>query len=155
MDPECWDRLVTLHARVENDLSRALQRAHHLGLSEYRALCHLATAADGELRMQELADRLGLNQSSVSRLVARLEADGLTRRDLCANDRRGVYSVITDTGRARRDRIRPDLPRGLDPLAGVSRYRAGLGAVGGGADGRRHGSDGRGGAARVWPAARV
>lgn len=107
MDPECWDRLVTLHARVENDLSRALQRAHHLGLSEYRALCHLATAADGELRMQELADRLGLNQSSVSRLVARLEADGLTRRDLCANDRRGVYSVITDTGRARQTESAP------------------------------------------------
>lgn len=107
MDPECWDRLVTLHARVENDLSRALQRAHHLGLSEYRALCHLSTAADGELRMQELADRLGLNQSSVSRLVARLEGDGLTRRDLCANDRRGVYSVITDGGRARQAEAAP------------------------------------------------
>ncbi|WTW97299.1 MarR family transcriptional regulator [Streptomycetaceae bacterium NBC_01309] len=99
MDPSRWDELTTLHARVEHDLERALKRAHNLGLSEYRALCHLSTAHDGELRMQDLAARIGLNQSSVSRLAARLEADGLTRRDLCPADRRGVYSVITDTGR--------------------------------------------------------
>lgn len=114
MDPEEWDRLVALHARVENDLGRALQRAHNLGLSEYRALGHLAAAADGELRMQELADRIGLNQSSVSRLVARLEADGLTYRDLCANDRRGVYSVITDVGRARHRDAAPTYREALD-----------------------------------------
>jgi DNA-binding MarR family transcriptional regulator len=57
-------------------------------------------ADDGELRMQELADLIGLNQSSVSRLVARLESAGLTRRDMCPKDRRGVYTVITDEGRA-------------------------------------------------------
>ncbi|MEU8132118.1 MarR family winged helix-turn-helix transcriptional regulator [Streptodolium elevatio] len=99
MDPARWDELTTLHARVEHDLERALKRTHNLGLSEYRALCHLSTAHDGELRMQDLAARIGLNQSSVSRLAARLEADGLTRRDLCPADRRGVYTVITDEGR--------------------------------------------------------
>lgn len=99
MDPTRWDELTTLHARVEHDLERALKRTHNLGLSEYRALCHLSTAHDGELRMQDLAARIGLNQSSVSRLAARLEADGLTRRDLCPADRRGVYTVITEEGR--------------------------------------------------------
>ncbi|MFF5206232.1 MarR family winged helix-turn-helix transcriptional regulator [Streptosporangium sp. NPDC000396] len=102
IDDDMWVGVVRLHARVERELADALQR-HGLGLSEYRALCHLSTAADGELRMQELADLLGLNQSSVTRLVARLEAAGLTRRDLCANDRRGVYTVITEEGRARKN----------------------------------------------------
>ena len=37
----------------------------------------------------------------MSRLVVRLEAAGLTRRDLCPDDRRGVYTVITDQGRDR------------------------------------------------------
>lgn len=100
-DDDMWVDVVRLHARVEHDLAAALQR-HSLGLSEYRALCHLSTTDSGELRMQELADLLGLNQSSVTRLVGRLEAAGLTRRDLCANDRRGVYTVITDEGRARK-----------------------------------------------------
>ncbi|GAA1101585.1 MarR family winged helix-turn-helix transcriptional regulator [Nocardiopsis composta] len=107
MDARIWDDVVTLHGRVEHELGRALQRRHGIGLSEYRALCKLAAAADGELRVQELADLIGLNQSSVSRLVARLEADGLTRRDLCPKDRRGVYSVITDAGRARHAEAEP------------------------------------------------
>ncbi|MFE3449214.1 MarR family winged helix-turn-helix transcriptional regulator [Nonomuraea sp. NPDC059194] len=101
LDDDMWVGVVRLHARVEHELASALQR-HGLGLSEYRALCHLSTAAGGELRMQELADLLGLNQSSVTRLVGRLEASGLTRRDLCANDRRGVYTVITEAGRERK-----------------------------------------------------
>ncbi|NRQ39712.1 MarR family transcriptional regulator [Nonomuraea sp. NN258] len=101
-DDELWVGVVRLHARVEHELAAALQR-HGLGLSEYRALCHLSTSGAGELRMQDLADLLGLNQSSVTRLVARLEKAGLTRRDLCPDDRRGVYTVITDAGRARKD----------------------------------------------------
>ncbi|MYS83062.1 MarR family winged helix-turn-helix transcriptional regulator [Embleya scabrispora] len=101
MDAKLWEQVVVLHARVEHDLGRTLQRRHGIGLSEYRALSRLAVAPDGELRMQELADSIGLNQSSVSRLAVRLETDGLTRRDLCPKDRRGVYSVITDEGRTR------------------------------------------------------
>ncbi|ARF57679.1 MarR family winged helix-turn-helix transcriptional regulator [Streptomyces gilvosporeus] len=107
MDAEHWDRFGTLHTRVEQELAKALQQHHRIGLSEYRALARLAEAEDGELRMQELADLIGLNQSSVSRLASRLEASGLTRRDLCPNDRRGVYSVITEEGRDMQEKARP------------------------------------------------
>lgn len=106
MDAEHWDRLGALHTRVEQELAKALQQ-HSIGLSEYRALARLAEADDGELRMQELADLIGLNQSSVSRLASRLESSGLTRRDLCPDDRRGVYSVITDEGRDVQQQARP------------------------------------------------
>ncbi|MFE0380074.1 MarR family winged helix-turn-helix transcriptional regulator [Streptomyces inhibens] len=107
MDAEHWDRLGALHTRVEQELAKALQQHHSIGLSEYRALARLAEADDGELRMQELADLIGLNQSSVSRLASRLESSGLTRRDLCPDDRRGVYSVITDDGRDLQKKARP------------------------------------------------
>lgn len=100
-DEAVWDRVVALHGQVEQELAKALHRRHGLGLSEYRALRRLAASEQGELRMQELADAIGLNQSSVSRLAARLESEGLARRDLCPADRRGVYSVITDAGRDR------------------------------------------------------
>jgi DNA-binding MarR family transcriptional regulator len=100
-DDQAWGRVLVLHARIEQELGKALQRRHGLGLSEYRALGKLAAGPRGGLRMQELAEAIGLNQSSVSRMCARLEDAGLTIRDLCEKDRRGVYSMITEEGRQR------------------------------------------------------
>lgn len=105
-DAQMWNRVLALHARIEARLATALQRQHGLGLSEYRALGHLAEAPDSELRMQDLADRLGLNQSSVTRLVARLHAADFTYRDVCPDDKRGVYTVIKETGRTRHQQAR-------------------------------------------------
>jgi DNA-binding MarR family transcriptional regulator len=100
-DEQLWDRFVILHAKIEHELTKVLQRRHGLGLSEYRALSRLAAkdADQCSVRMQELADSLGLNQSSVSRLVARLEDAGLSERDICEQDRRGIYTMITERGR--------------------------------------------------------
>jgi DNA-binding MarR family transcriptional regulator len=106
-DEEAWGRMLALHARIEQELTKALHRRHGLGLSEYRALGKLAAAKKRGLRMQELAEAVGLNQSSVSRMVARLEDGGLTFRDICEDDRRGVYSVITDAGLARHAETEP------------------------------------------------
>ncbi len=107
MDATIWDQVVTLHGMVTHRLAKEMQRRHGIGLSEYQALCRLSQAGDGELRMQELAELIGLNQSSVSRLAARLESAGLTQRDLCPKDRRGVYSVITEAGRALQKKAEP------------------------------------------------
>ncbi|MEC3978109.1 MarR family winged helix-turn-helix transcriptional regulator [Amycolatopsis sp. H20-H5] len=106
-DEQSWTRVLALHGRIEQELAKALHRRHGLGLSEYRALAKLAVSTEGELRMQELAEAIGLNQSSVSRMVARLEDAGLTVRDICADDRRGVYSVITPEGRKRHAETEP------------------------------------------------
>jgi DNA-binding MarR family transcriptional regulator len=96
---EVWQQLRSVFESVENKVAKSLQREHGLGLTEYRALYLLSTAPESELRMQELASQLGLNQSSVTRLVARLERNGYTIRDVCPNDKRGVYTVITNRGR--------------------------------------------------------
>ena len=100
-DQAMWGRILTLHAQVEHQLTQVLQRKHGIGLSEFRALECLVQAKDGELRMQELADKIGLGQSSVTRLVGRLFSAGFAFRDLCPDDKRGVYAVITDDGRQR------------------------------------------------------
>ncbi|MFJ9951422.1 MarR family winged helix-turn-helix transcriptional regulator [Kitasatospora sp. NPDC091207] len=105
-DARMWSRLTALHTHIESRLATALQRRHGLGLSEYRALGLLAEAPKGELRMQDLAAGLGLNQSSVTRLVARLHAADFTYRDSCPDDKRGVYTVLTATGRARQEEAR-------------------------------------------------
>jgi Transcriptional regulators len=112
-DDDIWSRVVALHARVEHRLAAVLQRRHGLGLSEYRALGHLTAAASGELRMQELADRIGLNQSSVTRLASRLNAAGFTYRDVCPDDKRGIYLVLTGAGRTRYTEARSTYQRAL------------------------------------------
>lgn len=98
-DQAVWSKVLTLHGQVERQLAYALQRRHGVGLSEYRALAELAKAPDGERRMQDLADRIGLGQSSVTRLVARLDRLGFASKDHCPDDKRGIYAVITDEGR--------------------------------------------------------
>jgi len=85
----------------------AVLRRYGLGLSEYRALALLAAAPQRELRILDLADALHLNQSSVSRLVGRLEATTLVRRETCGDDRRGVFTVLTDEGAGRHERLAP------------------------------------------------
>lgn len=107
VDEPAWRRVITLHGRIEQELAKALQRRFGLGLTEYRALSRLAEVDGCSLRMQVLADAIGLNQSSVSRLVARLEEAGLTVRDPCENDRRGVYSMLTPAGRERQALAEP------------------------------------------------
>lgn len=94
-----WERVKLVIDSVETQVAKNLQQTHRLGLTEYRALAELSEAKDSELRMQELAKLLGLNQSSITRLVERLEKEGYTIRDLCPKDKRGVYTVLTERGR--------------------------------------------------------
>lgn len=111
---DSWLKLIQAVAEVETDIGKILQARHGLGLSEYRALQILAHSPDSELRMQELASHLRLNQSSVSRMAERLERGGFTVRDLCPDDKRGVYTVLTDKGRARFEDARTDYEEALD-----------------------------------------
>lgn len=107
-DERLWAGVLGAYSQVEGRLGTMLQRRHGLGLSEYRALSHLATADGGELRMTELADRLGLTQSTLTRLLGRLIAAGYAARDTCPEDKRGAYAVITAAGRTRQTKARPD-----------------------------------------------
>ena len=103
---EAWHGVLECHARVWGALEKALQRDHGLGVSEFEVLERLATTA-GDCRMQELAGVVHLSQSALSRLVGRLEADGLVHRSMCADDRRGIFACLTDEGRARYEAARP------------------------------------------------
>jgi DNA-binding MarR family transcriptional regulator len=101
-----WHELAGRHAAVVSALERALQVNHGVGVSEFEVLERLASS-DGECRMQELTAVTHLSQSALSRLVGRLEADGLVTRAICASDRRGIYAHITDAGRERYEAARP------------------------------------------------
>lgn len=93
-----WSQVAAVVSEVDATLGKWLSDTHNIGLTDYHAVLHLSKASDRELRINELAEKVHLNQSSATRLVGRLEAKGLAFRDTCPDDRRGVYAVITDHG---------------------------------------------------------
>jgi DNA-binding MarR family transcriptional regulator len=102
-----WHELLDRHARVQCALERALDDKHGLGVSEFEVLDRLANDADRTCRIQELVGTLHLSQSALSRVVARLEAEGLVERAICAEDRRGIYAQLTPAGRKRHAQALP------------------------------------------------
>src|SRR5919199_5457200 len=79
-------------------MGRPIWPAHGRPLSSYEVLITLGAAPDQRLRMSELADSVLLSRSGMTRLVDRLERDGLLRRDQCADDGRGWFAVLSERG---------------------------------------------------------
>jgi DNA-binding MarR family transcriptional regulator len=94
-----WRGLLRVHAGMTKALDAELVREHGLPLSSYEVLLFLADAPDGRLRMSELAAGVLLSRSGLTRLVDRMERDGLLRRERCEDDARGYHALITDKGR--------------------------------------------------------
>ncbi|MGV9907987.1 MarR family winged helix-turn-helix transcriptional regulator [Streptomyces tendae] len=98
---ERWRDILSLHARTMCEIDRALH-PHGLGASDFEVLDLLVAEgpeAGVRCRVQNLVGRVHLSQSALSRLIARLEKDGLVQRSMCAEDRRGVYVTLTPRGR--------------------------------------------------------
>lgn len=98
-DLAAWRGLLRVHAHLSRALDAELVAAHGLPLSSYEVLLTLAESEDGSMRMSRLADSVLLSRSGLTRLVDRLERDGLLRRRACPSDARGQLAVITPSGR--------------------------------------------------------
>ncbi len=94
-----WRGLLRVHAAMVRMLDGELEAAHGLPLSHYEVLVSLAEAPDGRMRMCDLADRVMLSRSGLSRLADRLERDGLICRAKCSADARGAFACLTVAGR--------------------------------------------------------
>ncbi|WP_037676105.1 MarR family winged helix-turn-helix transcriptional regulator [Streptomyces griseus] len=105
-----WRDILALHARTQCELDRALHQ-HNLCASDFEVLDVLAEASAPDdtcsYRVQEISERVHLSQSALSRLIARLEKDGLVERAMCAEDRRGVRVALTGKGRALHGEVLP------------------------------------------------
>jgi DNA-binding MarR family transcriptional regulator len=95
-----WHDLMGNYHRITCSLDRALEAGHGISGSDFEVLqqLHVADSADGMVRMHELGDRVHLTQSALSRLISRLEKDGLVERGMCLDDRRSVWTRITAGG---------------------------------------------------------
>jgi DNA-binding MarR family transcriptional regulator len=102
-----WHALLARHAAVCGALEAELRRRHGIGVSEFEALERLATGPHGKCRGVDLTEAVHLSQSAASRLVARMERDGLVERAICADDRRGIFIALTEAGRQRYVEAKP------------------------------------------------
>jgi DNA-binding MarR family transcriptional regulator len=93
-----WRGMLQAHATVTRKLDAQMHAEHGLSISSYEVLMFLADADGQRLRMSEIADRALLSRSGLTRLVDRLVALDLVRRNACADDGRGSYAELTPAG---------------------------------------------------------
>ena len=104
------------HATVIGKLEQEMQEGEDLPLTWYDILVNLECAPNCRLRMQALADSILLSRSGLTRLLDRMAAAGLVRREPCPEDRRGTYAALTEQGRRALGKAAPG------HLAGVDRH---------------------------------
>ena len=94
-----WRGMLRAHAAMAKALDAQLEAAHGLQLSSYEVLMYLADAEDERMRMCDLASSILLSRSGLTRLVDRLQREGLLERVACSDDARGAFAKLTPAGR--------------------------------------------------------
>ena len=94
-----WRGMLRVHSRLVKVLDARLDGDHGLPLTSFEVLVHLSEADGERMRMCDLAESILLSRSGLTRLVDRLERDGLLQRVACDDDARGSFAKLTPTGR--------------------------------------------------------
>ena len=127
-----WVGFLRSYAAVVRRLDAEMVEAHGLPLTSYDVLVQLQQAPQGRLRMSDLADAILLSRSGLTRLVDRLEHEGLVTRCQHERDKRSTYAAITEAGLGKLDEVTPTHVAGirrlfLEPLSdGQLRQLAGV-----------------------------
>jgi DNA-binding MarR family transcriptional regulator len=110
-----WRGFLRVQSSLFRRLDAELSAAHQLPLRSYEVLLLLADAPEHQLRMTDLSRSALLSPSGLTRLIDRLEREGLVGRERCADDGRGYFAVLTGAGERRLQEAR------ATHLAGVRR----------------------------------
>ncbi|MGG1959648.1 MarR family winged helix-turn-helix transcriptional regulator [Bacillus pumilus] len=98
-----WVNFNAMTDKIINELETALKEQNNISLKEFYVMYYLSQETDHKLRLQQLQELIGLSQSAMSRLVGRLEAKtcGSLERSTCEDDKRGIYTSLTQAGEER------------------------------------------------------
>jgi DNA-binding MarR family transcriptional regulator len=108
--------LIEANAGVGAALGRQLEADSGLTVQWFEILLRLARSPDRKLRMADLAAQVILTPSGLTRVVDRLEEEGLVKREPCAVDRRGFNAVLTAKGVRRMEVAVPKHIERIDEL---------------------------------------
>lgn len=102
---DAWASFFRTFNRLHQGMEEAMKEAGHPPLEIYDVLWTLERAPHQALRFSDLALRVYLSRSNITRLTERLETQGLIQRHRCPEDRRGVYAELTTTGKKMRQEM--------------------------------------------------
>lgn len=96
-----WAGYLRGHAALSRALNARLVAEHGLTLNDYEVLFLLSRAPDGHLKRVDLAQRVLLTPSGITRLLDGLENAGYVEKGSCPTDARVTYAVVTEAGLAK------------------------------------------------------
>lgn len=102
-----WVAFLSAGHLIDHEIERQLKRDGSLTHPEFEVLLRLEAAADGRLRMSDLARQVMISKSRLTYQVTRLEQAGFVRRTACETDRRSIWAELTDEGAGVLERVRP------------------------------------------------
>ena len=108
-----WEAFLRTQDAIVRTLEREMMETDGLPLPWYDVLIQLYATPEKRLRMQVLAESVVLSRSGVTRLVDRLEREGLVRREASPEDRRGAYAALTEEGTRAYLKARPNHYQGI------------------------------------------
>jgi len=108
-----WRLFIKAHAKIIENIEQDLAEQKRVPLTTYDVLIALFEAPEHKLRFGELNRKVVLSKSGLTRLVDRLERDGLIQRERSDEDRRGAYAVLTEEGETQLRKAWPVYARGI------------------------------------------
>ena len=102
-----WELFLSVSVQLSERLDHELHQGHDLALVDYEILSRLAATDDQRLRMSELAAKALVSRSRLTYRIDRLVDVGFVRREECEDDRRGMWAIVTESGRRAYEAARP------------------------------------------------
>jgi MarR family 2-MHQ and catechol resistance regulon transcriptional repressor len=116
---EAFGNLLAAYAALTRELSSSLVERHGLTINDYGTLLLLSRADEEGMRRIDLANQLRLSPSGITRLLDRLEDQGLVEKGACSTDARVSYAVLTDAGLKKLREAAPDHVADIDQQLGA------------------------------------
>jgi DNA-binding MarR family transcriptional regulator len=116
---DAFAKLLGAHATLTRELSATLLASHGLTINDYGCLLLLSRADESGMRRIDLANDLQLSPSGITRLLDRLEDQGMVRKGVCESDARVSYAILTDTGLAKLREAAPGHVEDIDRRMGA------------------------------------
>lgn len=98
MQSQTWSLFLSVQVRILDKIQQQLTAANLPPLEWYDVLWVLQDEPEQKMRLSDLADRVLLTRSNLTRLLDRLEKKNLVQREPCPSDRRGMFAVLTEAG---------------------------------------------------------
>ena len=102
-----WLAFLRSSHAIKQRLAEDMRRVNRISIGWYDVLVHLYHSPHEGLQMQDLAERVLMSSSGLTRLLDRMIEKGLVKRETCAEDRRVIFAVLTEKGQARIEELLP------------------------------------------------